>query len=150
MVGRSVIPWNRLRCWHTRKANEQHYAVPAGFFEAVLDKHLKYSAGLWPEQVQGLDEAEAAMLDLTCERAEIADGMRILELGCGWGGTAMRVTTDPVRMACVDAKGDLRLMFVGGGKKLFRIDDCSQSHLDLNKSGEPVEKYDAKLSEQSC
>ncbi len=74
---------------HTREANEQHYEVPAGFFEAVLGRHLKYSAGLWPEQVQGLDEAEAAMLDLTCERAEIADGMRILELGCGWGSLSL-------------------------------------------------------------
>jgi hypothetical protein len=61
---------------------------------------------------------------------------------------------DYIRKAYVDAKGDLRLMFVDGGEKMFRIDDCSQSQFrgilqDLNKSGVPVEKYDAKLSEQS-
>ena len=61
---------------------------------------------------------------------------------------------DYIRKAYVDAKGDLRLMFVDGGEKMFQIDDCSQSQLkdilqDLNKSGVPVEKYDAKLSEQS-
>jgi cyclopropane-fatty-acyl-phospholipid synthase len=74
---------------HTRKANEQHYEVPAEFFEAVLGRHLKYSGCYWPEGVRHLDEAEAAMLALTCERAEISDGMTILELGCGWGSLSL-------------------------------------------------------------
>ncbi len=73
----------------TREANEQHYEVPADFFQAVLGKHLKYSGCYWPEGVRSLDEAEAAMLKLTCERAEIADGMNILELGCGWGSLSL-------------------------------------------------------------
>jgi len=74
---------------NTSEANEQHYEVPAGFFEAVLGKHLKYSGCYWPEDVRNLDEAEAAMLALTCERAEITDGMSILELGCGWGSLSL-------------------------------------------------------------
>jgi cyclopropane-fatty-acyl-phospholipid synthase len=73
----------------TAKANEQHYEVPAQFFEQVLGKHLKYSGCYWPVRVDTLSEAEAAMLSLTCERAEISDGLRILELGCGWGSLAM-------------------------------------------------------------
>ena len=44
---------------HTSEANEQHYEVPAGFFEAVLGKHLKYSGCYWPEDVRNLDQAEA-------------------------------------------------------------------------------------------
>jgi cyclopropane-fatty-acyl-phospholipid synthase len=74
---------------NTSEANEQHYEVPAGFFEAVLGKHLKYSGCYWPEDVRNLDEAEAAMLALTCERADISDGMSILELGCGWGSLSL-------------------------------------------------------------
>ena len=74
---------------NTSEANEQHYEVPAGFFEAVLGRHLKYSGCYWPEGVRNLDEAEAAMLALTCERAEISDGMSILELGCGWGSLSL-------------------------------------------------------------
>jgi cyclopropane-fatty-acyl-phospholipid synthase len=66
-------------------ANEQHYEVPAAFFEQVLGKQLKYSSGLWPAGVESLDDAEEIMLRTTCERAELADGQRILELGCGWG-----------------------------------------------------------------
>ncbi len=73
----------------TDKANEQHYEVPAEFFEHVLGKHRKYSACYWPEGVDTLDEAEAAMLRLTCARAELADGMEILELGCGWGSLTL-------------------------------------------------------------
>jgi cyclopropane-fatty-acyl-phospholipid synthase len=70
-------------------ANRQHYEVPAAFFEVVLGKHLKYSSALWPEGVGTLDEAEEAMLALTCERAGLADGQRILELGCGWGSLTL-------------------------------------------------------------
>jgi len=71
------------------KANEQHYEVPAEFFAAVLGRHRKYSGCWWPEGVNTLDEAEAAALAATCERAGLADGQRILELGCGWGSLSL-------------------------------------------------------------
>ena len=67
------------------KANEQHYEVPSAFFENVLGKHLKYSSGYWPDGVNSLDESEESMLELSFERAQLADGDSILELGCGWG-----------------------------------------------------------------
>jgi len=66
-------------------ANRQHYEVPASFFEVVLGAHLKYSSCLWGAETGSLDEAERAMLALTCDRASIADGQEILDLGCGWG-----------------------------------------------------------------
>ncbi len=71
------------------KANEQHYEVPAAFFEQVLGPRLKYSACYWPQGVETLAAAEEAMLALTCERAGITDGMDILDLGCGWGSLAV-------------------------------------------------------------
>ncbi|MDP9043652.1 MAG: cyclopropane-fatty-acyl-phospholipid synthase family protein [Pseudomonadota bacterium] len=74
------------------KANEQHYEVPAEFFGAVLGTHRKYSACYWgdgPGALKSLDEAEAAALGLTCERAALADGQDILELGCGWGSLTL-------------------------------------------------------------
>ncbi|MBX9743444.1 MAG: class I SAM-dependent methyltransferase [Chthoniobacterales bacterium] len=73
----------------TEKANEQHYEMPTLFFEQVLGKHKKYSSGYWDASVHNLDEAEARMLQLTCERAEIKNGDRILELGCGWGSLTL-------------------------------------------------------------
>ena len=51
----------------------------------MLGPRLKYSACFWGESVETLAEAEDAMLALTCERAQLEDGMRILDLGCGWG-----------------------------------------------------------------
>lgn len=71
------------------KANEQHYEVPAEFFGHALGKHRKYSSCWWPEGVQDLDTAEEAALAATCERAGIADGQQILELGCGWGSLTL-------------------------------------------------------------
>jgi cyclopropane-fatty-acyl-phospholipid synthase len=73
----------------TQTANEQHYEVPAAFFELVLGRHLKYSCGHWPEGVDDLDAAEESMLRLTCERAGLQGGQRILELGCGWGSLTL-------------------------------------------------------------
>jgi len=69
----------------TDAANEQHYEVPARFYELSLGKNLKYSGCNWPEHIKSLDEAEDYTLDLYCQRAGIEDGMDILELGCGWG-----------------------------------------------------------------
>jgi cyclopropane-fatty-acyl-phospholipid synthase len=73
----------------TDAANEQHYEVPARFYQSVLGRNLKYSSGLWQNGTRTLDAAEEAMLDLTAERAGIGDGMRILELGCGWGSLTL-------------------------------------------------------------
>lgn len=71
------------------KANEQHYEVPARLFELTLGPRRKYSSCYWPNGVASLSEAEDASLKLTCEHAELADGMRILELGCGWGSLSL-------------------------------------------------------------
>ena len=76
----------------TQAANEQHYEVPTEFYQKVLGKHLKYSSAYYSSRERAsepLDEAEARMLALTCQRARLADGDRILELGCGWGSLSL-------------------------------------------------------------
>ena len=74
---------------HTQEANDQHYELPPRFFELVLGPHLKYSCCHFPEGVTELGHAEASMLALTCERAQLQDGQQILELGCGWGSLSL-------------------------------------------------------------
>ena len=69
----------------TDDPNRQHYEVPSAFFRAVLGKRLKYSCCYWPDGNTTLEEAEDAMLRLSCERARLEDGMQVLDLGCGWG-----------------------------------------------------------------
>lgn len=74
---------------HPEGANAQHYEVPAEFFQAVLGKRLKYSAAYWTANANTLDQAEEAMLELTCRRARLEDEQQILELGCGWGSLSL-------------------------------------------------------------
>ncbi len=75
----------------TDSANAQHYEVPAEFFQIVLGPRRKYSSAYYPAGCTSLAEAEEAMLKLTCERAQLADGQDILELGCGWGSLTLYV-----------------------------------------------------------
>jgi cyclopropane-fatty-acyl-phospholipid synthase len=70
-------------------ANEQHYEVPVDFFSRVMGDHLKYSCCYWPSHVSDLSEAEEAALELSVTRAGIEDGMKVLDLGCGWGSLSL-------------------------------------------------------------
>ncbi|HBL66081.1 MAG TPA: SAM-dependent methyltransferase, partial [Achromobacter sp.] len=74
---------------HTDDANAQHYELPAEFFTLCLGRQLKYSGCYYATGRETLDQAEAAMLELYGVRAELADGQRILELGCGWGSLTL-------------------------------------------------------------
>lgn len=74
---------------HTEAANAQHYEVPAGFFEQCLGPALKYSSCYYVADSTTLAQAEQHMLELYGERAELADGQQILELGCGWGSLTL-------------------------------------------------------------
>ena len=83
---------------NTGDANEQHYEVPAKFYELVLGKYAKYSSALYPEGTTAnqasdlLDEAGDAMLALYAQRSGIdkIDGpFRLLDMGCGWGSVAL-------------------------------------------------------------
>jgi len=73
----------------TDAANQQHYEVPARFFELALGPHRKYSAAYWPPETKSLEDAELRTLALTADRALIQNGERVLELGCGWGSLSL-------------------------------------------------------------
>tara|TARA_B100000686_G_scaffold348069_1_gene438250 strand:+ start:3065 stop:4114 length:1050 start_codon:yes stop_codon:yes gene_type:complete len=74
---------------HTQEANVQHYEVPAEFFDLILGDHKKYSGCFWENGSKSLTDAEEASLRISCERAQIENGMDILELGCGWGSLSL-------------------------------------------------------------
>jgi len=74
---------------HTDAANAQHYELPPAFFELCLGKRLKYSGCYYPRGDESLEQAEEAMLALYGDRAELANGQKILELGCGWGSLTL-------------------------------------------------------------
>lgn len=70
-------------------ANSQHYELPAAFFATFLGPRRKYSSCFYPTGDESLAAAENCALATTVERAQIADGLDILELGCGWGSLSL-------------------------------------------------------------
>jgi cyclopropane-fatty-acyl-phospholipid synthase len=124
----------------TKAANEQHYEVPTEFYQLCLGKKLKYSSGFWPEAVTTLDDAEKAMLKLTCKRAQLAAGQNILELGCGWGSLSLwmaenypdsritGVSNSATQKLHIDAEAQRR------GLKNLRIITCDMNHFDITEA----------------
>jgi len=99
-AGDAIAAWNRFQqrlddlhaspvAIHTDAANAQHYELPPRFFELCLGTRLKYSCCWFERGGETLDAAEEAMLALYGERAGLADGQDILELGCGWGSLTL-------------------------------------------------------------
>lgn len=72
-------------------ANSQHYEVQAGLYQLTLGPRLKYSCCYFVDDNvdNDLARAEEDMLRLTCERADIRNGQKILDLGCGWGAMSL-------------------------------------------------------------
>ncbi|MBM3831572.1 MAG: class I SAM-dependent methyltransferase [Verrucomicrobia bacterium] len=121
----------------TAAANEQHYEVPTRFYQLCLGPRLKYSGALWPTGVTTLAEAEERMLALYAERAQLADGQDILELGCGWGSLSMwmaekfpksritGVSNSRTQKESIDAEAARR------GLKNLRIITCDMNRFDI-------------------
>lgn len=78
---------NRQSRGRAYEVGEQHYDLGNDLYRAMLDKRLNYTCGYWRE-ADNLDDAQEAKLELVCRKIGIQPGMRILELGCGWGSFA--------------------------------------------------------------
>jgi cyclopropane fatty-acyl-phospholipid synthase-like methyltransferase/DUF1365 family protein len=62
-----------------------HYDLSNEFYELILDGSMAYSAAFFTDDAQPLADAQAAKLDLICEKLRLRPGMRLLDVGCGWG-----------------------------------------------------------------
>ena len=69
------------------EVGEQHYDVGNDLYERMLDKRMMYSCGYW-QDAKNLDEAQEHKLELICRKLKLEPGMRVLDIGCGWGGAA--------------------------------------------------------------
>jgi cyclopropane-fatty-acyl-phospholipid synthase len=78
---------------HADAANRQHYELPPEFFALILGPQRKYSCCYYEGDDTTLAEAETAALHRTIANADLADGHRILELGCGWGALSLAMAT---------------------------------------------------------
>jgi len=66
------------------EVGKKHYDIGNALFQKMLDKRMVYSCGYWKE-AQNLDEAQEAKLDLICRKLNLQPGMKVLDVGCGWG-----------------------------------------------------------------
>jgi len=96
---------NNIRTWHDKffflkawllnqqagkrsfRVGKQHYDAGNDLYQRMLDQRMIYSCGYWRD-VQTLDEAQQQKLDLICRKLDLGPGMRVLDIGCGWGGAA--------------------------------------------------------------
>ena len=76
---------------HSRELMATHYDMPLAMFTNFLGRTMKYSMGLWQPGVHTLDDAQEAMLDDVCAKADVRDGQRVLDIGCGFGSFAAHV-----------------------------------------------------------
>ncbi len=79
--------FNRQSSARAYEVGEKHYDLGNDLYTAMLDKRLNYTCAYWKD-ANNLDEAQEAKLELVCRKIGIHPGMRILELGCGWGSFA--------------------------------------------------------------
>ena len=81
LLGRLLNRQTRTRSLHIHR----HYNLGNDLFAAMLDRRMNYSCGYW-KNAADLDEAQEAKLDLICRKVGLESGMRVLDVGCGWGG----------------------------------------------------------------
>lgn len=78
---------NRQSSSRAYEVGIKHYDLGNDLYQSMLDKRLNYTCGYW-KNADNLDDAQEAKLDLVCKKIGAAPGMKILELGCGWGAFA--------------------------------------------------------------
>lgn len=79
--------WNLQSRSRAYEVGRRHYDIGNSLYQRMLDRRMIYSCGYW-EHATTLDEAQEAKLDLICRKLELQPGMRVLDIGCGWGGMA--------------------------------------------------------------
>ena len=127
-------------------ANQQHYEVPTTFFKEVLGNNLKYSSCYWNEEVNNLDEAENLALSITCQHADLQNGMEVLELGCGWGSLTLWIASHypNSKILGISNSASQRDYIISQAKKR-NLNNIEIETVDMNKF-ETNKKYDRIVS----
>lgn len=76
---------NRQNLSRSGQVGVRHYDLGNDLFEHMLDTSMSYSCGYW-QNAKKLEQAQQAKLDLICRKLQLDRGMRLLDIGCGWGG----------------------------------------------------------------
>jgi len=106
--------------------NLKHYEIGNDLYKKMLDKRLVYTCGFW-QDAKDLDEAQEAKLELVCRKIGLKPGMKILDIGCGWG-SFMKYAVEKYQASCVgvtisQAQIDLGKELCKGLPIEFRLQD---------------------------
>ena len=101
---------------------ERHYDLGNDLYQAMLDELLVYSCGYWEDGCT-LDQAQRNKLDLACRKLGLEPGMRLLDIGCGWGGTA--------RYAAANYQAEVVGVTVSREQARFAREQCSGLPVDI-------------------
>jgi cyclopropane-fatty-acyl-phospholipid synthase len=125
---------------HTRArdaaAVSSHYDVGNDFYALVLGPTMVYSCAVWNGPETGLDAAQEAKLDLVCRKLGLRTGMRLLDVGCGWGSLALhaaeRYGADVVGVTLSAEQATLARARVADAGLAGRIDIRVQDYRDVD------------------
>jgi cyclopropane-fatty-acyl-phospholipid synthase len=132
---------------HTDAANAQHYELPPQFFAQCLGPRLKYSSAYYPTGRESLGEAEEAMLALYGQRAELADGQDILELGCGWGSlTLWMAQRYPNAKICAVSNSNSQRQHIESRCRELGLENVTVLTRDVNRLELPPAAFDRCVS----
>lgn len=130
----------------TDSANTQHYEVPAEFFQFILGPNMKYSCCLF-ENGDDLEAAEERMLEVTCQRAKLHDGQRILDLGCGWGSfTIYSATKFPKSKITAVSNSHSQKQFIEQRAKQRNLTNIEVITADVNDLQFSADSFDRIVS----
>ncbi|MEM0985252.1 MAG: cyclopropane-fatty-acyl-phospholipid synthase family protein [Pseudomonadota bacterium] len=86
----------RIRKWHqrnpaaaSRKNVQHHYDLSNAFYKLFLDENMQYSCGYWPREDITLEQAQTLKMAHIASKLNLKPGMRVLDIGCGWGGLSI-------------------------------------------------------------
>ena len=113
-----------------------HYDVSNRFYELVLGPSLTYSCALFETSGTSLDDAQTAKHELICQKLRLEPGMRLLDVGCGWGSTAMHAAaehgTEVVGVTLSRRQAELAAKRVADAGLEGRIDIRLQDYRDVD------------------
>jgi cyclopropane-fatty-acyl-phospholipid synthase len=125
---------------HSKKrdaaAISHHYDVGNDFYALVLGPSLVYSCAVWENEQTGLEAAQEAKLDLVCRKLGLEPGMRVLDVGCGWGSFALhaaqRYGVDVVGVTLSAEQAALASKRVAEAGLTDRVEIRIQDYRDVN------------------
>ena len=131
---------------NTAEANAQHYEIPADFFNLVLGPQRKYSSCLYEDGIDTLAAAEERALQVSAEHAALADGQRILELGCGWGSLSLWMARHyPAARITAVSNSHSQREFIAGRAKAEGLANLTVITADMN-AFQPQNRFDRVVS----